>query len=945
MERLHFPGSINFINNFINSDNSLTSSNCTNIFDAITNLIEMSLFIFIATTIRCYEDIIVADSDEYKKKVKGIKTIIKERFKGPSIGTLLELSRNCFYLIKDHDGIAPSKLIDMKFCLNNAIQLDSLAFLFNDLDGICSQIDIKETNKIKTKTVYQYQNKMSLNNIIAKIVEYRNFFKHNRELSLIIEDHNCKLNIDMIKWEEALEKIIYLFLPILSHKYIHKNLGQVASFTEFDHGKVNKVDQKISDDDIGDFYNPDTISQLILIENETHKFIDLFPFLLIYNDNLYFYKRTKGSGYEYYSICNNSIYNVPIKRKFNHIVFKIGIKGDRQSLFWSETFPAFNDSNNIKANIPTEGFVGFVGRKKLIKKVKEEIIEIPNRDGILFGPGGVGKTALMLQISKELFEEKKLDSVLFNNIIWVSAKKNYYNPFLDTVVDRDKRFDSLDNIFSAILQFFDYEDVDEYDLKDKEELVLDFLADNKILLILDNFETISKVESEKIIRFFQINVKKYLRHKPNYFKIILTSREQIPTGFHQIKIDGLDINESKLLMKNIHSTSYLSREELSEEQKDKIYAISHGIPIIIIHCFAQIYEFNKPLGEIVYGLSSATNELINFSFSEMIDLLKKDDLQLKIIILLEIAHYPLSIKNIADILEINVYEIGNKISSLMNYQILDRSYQREDEIYTINSLVGLFTERLVLKNSQLSYDLKKRIPESLSFENQIDYTNEEKTIIGMFIQYIDENSLIDGEKFIKKQLEKKPSSIPLKYHYAKFLKEQKYGIPQAINILIDIINYGNNDRNVLRLLVSCFMADDFPNFENAYMYVRELQNISDIDDDITLEIVEFYIRWATFLNLHEKPIDYVSKLKRKIEYQEKATKGIKLLENVSTKKRTHKYYYLLSLGFYNLWEPDNALENIDKAIEMIGRDQAYYNSYNDLRKTVKSALRYKSRAH
>jgi hypothetical protein len=222
-------------------------------------------------------------------------------------------------------------------------------------------------------------------------------------------------------------------------------------------------------------YRRINISELVMGEGGKTFPIDLFPFLMIDNDKLYFYKATKAKGYEYYSISDNSTALVQTKRKFNHSLFKIGTKGDKQALFWTEVPPSVNELNGIKANIPTEGITDFVGRKKQIRRIMEEVVEIPNQNGIVYGPGGVGKTALMLELSKGLFEEQNTNNILFENIIWVSAKTNYYNPYLNIVEQKAKQFESLDNIFSVILSFFDYETVEEYGHEDKRELVLELL--------------------------------------------------------------------------------------------------------------------------------------------------------------------------------------------------------------------------------------------------------------------------------------------------------------------------------------------------------------------------------------------------------------------------------------------------------------------------------------
>jgi Cdc6-like AAA superfamily ATPase len=54
----------------------------------------------------------------------------------------------------------------------------------------------------------------------------------------------------------------------------------------------------------------------------------------------------------------------------------------------------------------------------------EEIIEIPNQNRIIYGPGGVGKAALLRELSRRLFEQDPIDNQYFKDIISVSAKRD-----------------------------------------------------------------------------------------------------------------------------------------------------------------------------------------------------------------------------------------------------------------------------------------------------------------------------------------------------------------------------------------------------------------------------------------------------------------------------------------------------------------------------------------
>jgi GTPase SAR1 family protein len=167
-----------------------------------------------------------------------------------------------------------------------------------------------------------------------------------------------------------------------------------------------------------------------------------------------------------------------------------------------------------------------VGRKQQIALIMDEVILIPN-NGIVYGPGGVGKTALLIELSKQLFEEPASEAAHFKNIIWVSAKRDYYDPILDRKEAREPQFQSLDNVLTAFLMFQGFEDAKGYSPADKKWLVLESLRDERTLLILDNFESVARDGQDEIIRFFSVEAKQVLRDKPDYLKVLITSRSMV----------------------------------------------------------------------------------------------------------------------------------------------------------------------------------------------------------------------------------------------------------------------------------------------------------------------------------------------------------------------------------------------------------------------------------
>lgn len=897
--------------------------------ETIMKVFRLTSLLFCAATIRFYEEDIVDEPVELRKKVRPIKNILAENFREPSLRVLQKLTRYCFHLIDDS---APRELLLMRACFDETIKLEAVGHLLDDLEQIFPprQYARKTKERIKNKADIK---KQVLDYVFPELAGYETRLSDLKEY---FENEGEVNNLSPSTWQQALERLIQIFTPLFTNSYSLKNIERIDPKSEmyilstktYRQGRVITSDEHISVEEF-EIYQQN-FSELLISDSKDQETLHLFPFLVINDDRLCFFKRTRAVGYEYHSIFDNHIFTIQTKKKFSRSVFKAA-SASRQALFWTEVLPSTNEKNGITDNVPFDELDNFVGRKKQLERVIEEIIEIPNQNGIIFGQGGVGKTALMLQLSQQLREEDDPERLFFDNIIWISAKSDYYDPVFDVVEKRKQQFKSLEHIFTAIFDFFEYDSMDEYDFEDKKELILELVKEHRILLILDNFETINQKEREKIITFFGIEAKKSLKDKPDFFKVIVTSREQIPCGFHQIRLEGLGLRESKNLMKQILERYKDSKEELSIEQQEKIYKVTSGIPIVIKHCIGQKYEYNRPIDAILKGLSGATNNVVNFSFAEIFDVLKKDSFHLDIILLLESINCPLMVRQIGEILEVDEAMLETRISSLENFQIIKTTNQGEDEKYLINDEVRFFTKRLAQEHYEAVRSIRRKITDNFTIERSLDYTTEELSQLYVFDRFISEKRLLEGEDFIKSQLRKYPRSILLNFHYAKFLKEQKRDTNAAILRLEDIREKSENHPTILRHLVSYYTSLDVPNFSRANIYAHELKSLAKGNQEIRLEVGEFYVKWSTSIKLRQQ-LDPLKEMLRQQEYKELADQAISLLETVNPK--THKVYYLLAQSYYNKWEYKSAKRLIDRAIALIDRGSSQYPPYTYFKKEI-----------
>jgi len=904
---------------FDSLDNLKPAQQFMEIVRAAIRACKLTTMIFIAAILRHYEQKIIDESSTDLKKVRPIKQILAQSFGHPSLTTLQNLARYCYHLVDDS---APSVVYTLRGIMGATPTLGAIGNLIDELEHIFPP----------PREQVRIVNKSQLN---KPILEYliKEFSKYEGRMAelLEIDSPNVPRSVNLAEWKEALLMLLDCFSPLKSLSFRVRRIERIRNdsdefdilITTYQNDRVSVEEETRTYEDIDD--NQMETYELLVSPEEGKTALDLFPFIIIRNNKLHYYNRTKARGYEYNAVFTSKGYLEPIKRKFSQVALRTNIAADLQALFWTQVTPTVSELG-IRANIPAHGPV--IGRKQQLADIMTEIIEIPNQNGIIYGPGGVGKTALLIELSRNLFEEPCSDPILFKNIVWVSAKPNYYDPTLDRVEVQQPQFQSLDNILTAILEFHEIEDAITYKTDEKKFLVLELLRDEKTLLILDNFESVAKAGQEEILKFFGVTAKQTLKDKPNYFKVLVTSRKLIPSGFHQYRLKGLDKGESKKLMAQLFvSYARSGRQQLTEEQQNKLYEATDGIPLIIKHCYGQIYEYNRKLDEVIKGLSKAGSKIVDFSFAEVFDLIKQDELQLQLILLLELCGRRLLSRQIADILTVDEAEITDRIAQLVNYQCVNIISIGTEEKYGINDEVKFLTRRLAIENASLATKIKQKIA-NLSIDKRMDYTQQELDAVLFFEDYISQGHYLLGENFIKEQLKNRPLSLLLNLHYAKYLKEIKRRTHEAIEILEKILKASGSDQQVLRLLMAYYIALEIPNYEQAHSYARELEYVSEQNNEIKTEIAQFYLAWSTALKNRKIEIDPIKEMMRQQKYKDLASKAIAHLKAINSD--THEWHHLLAQSYYNVWDYDLAMAHVDKAIALLPKGSHLYFPYQRL---------------
>ena len=227
-------------------------------------------------------------------------------------------------------------------------------------------------------------------------------------------------------------------------------------------------------------------------------------------------------------------------------------------------------------NLPIPDFdeTGFYGRTRELKRIKKAILG-PWPVVSILGDGGIGKTAIALKVAYDLLDDPAAN---FDAVVWVTAKATTLTSGEIQNINGAIQ-DSLGMFEAAAVELGTTSD----DGTDPAEAVLEYLATFKILLILDNLETVTDQR-----------LREFLLDMPNGSKVLITSR--IGLGMENpVKLEPLSADESRSLLKALASIRNVDiLKTLDEHGLTKLVAKLKGHPLYIKWLVAGVQAGRRP---------------------------------------------------------------------------------------------------------------------------------------------------------------------------------------------------------------------------------------------------------------------------------------------------------------------------------------------------------------
>lgn len=337
--------------------------------------------------------------------------------------------------------------------------------------------------------------------------------------------------------------------------------------------------------------------------------------------------------------------------------------------------PAPRFSTTTPNNLPR--LQPFFGREKELAQLRDALDPESRTWGALIdGPGGMGKTSLAMRAAYDC------PPGLFERIVFVSVKDRE----LDDDGERQlgnlliRGFLEMLNEIARELQVPDFAKLPE---SERIRKLLDELRGQRVLLVLDNLESIEKSDRDQLLTF--------VKRLPQGNKALLTSRRRIGSGADTLILEKLDEAAALETLADLALRNPLLARTTDTERK-ALYERTAGKPLLLRWVAGQLGHGScRTLAHAFAFLATCPegNDPLEFIFGDLAKEFSQDEE--RVLAALTYFALPAKVEHIAAVAEIETELAGVALDTLANRSLVVPN--QEETEYGLVPLVAEFLRK------------------------------------------------------------------------------------------------------------------------------------------------------------------------------------------------------------------------------------------------------------
>ena len=562
---------------------------------------------------------------------------------------------------------------------------------------------------------------------------------------------------------------------------------------------------------------------------------------------------------------------------------------------------------------------GLLGRDKEFKDLESVLSKKRNNLIAIVAPGGIGKTALVLQYLKDLSLNPAWTDKL-SSIVFCTLKNEKLTADGIEAIDAIGEIEQIkDAIYNDLIQLYS----EKYTFSNFDDAI-EILDDENILICIDNLETLLVDYQKEFIEFNQ--------SLPIKWKLLVTSRISIDSAT-TVPLEPLGKRHAVNLSRN-----YLKKRgvlDFKQEDLEKIADAANNNPLAI----RLTIDLYLKGGDINSSITKSQKDIASFSYKNLIEALQENS----ITILESIYAIGNPTKNdLIDFLNINREEIIESINELSKTSLVIRStdeygndtYRLSD---SIRDLLLINPKNIEVRNN-ITENLKKRktkileqasrikqlglnefdddfIPEDLEPNTYSLITDLNKALAKSSITNISE--LISLKEKFAEYLRFKNNDWFLLFNYSRIFRELK----DTTNELLYLTKAQeiNNESPKVKLAIALryFYNNDY---SDAIEYFEQLinegyNNPNKSNTKFSHSITKLYYLCLIYLGEFEKIIENTKDWKE----QENWSGVIGVSRATALKRKIEYKYYAISTN-------EEIINEILEILDSIFKSEGYFDA-------------------